>query len=162
MNWDAIGALGEIIGAIAVVATLFYLAIQVREARKDAQRSALQVRLSAVQANREMRIHMFLSERDSPYIPAIRIKADAGEELTDEESLRLARHVSAMWAHTYSEWIENDLGVAGEYATNADGRISVLFIYPYVMAWWDAHAREVYPAKFITYIEKVRSDTSAT
>ena len=35
MNWDAIGAIGEILGAAAVVSTLVYLAIQVRYA-KDA------------------------------------------------------------------------------------------------------------------------------
>ena len=31
MNWDAIGAAGEIVGAIAVVVTLFYLAQQIRQ-----------------------------------------------------------------------------------------------------------------------------------
>lgn len=31
MNWEAIGAIGEILGALAVVVTLFYLAIQIRE-----------------------------------------------------------------------------------------------------------------------------------
>lgn len=31
MNWDAIGAIGEIVGALAVVITLFYLARQVRQ-----------------------------------------------------------------------------------------------------------------------------------
>ena len=31
MNWDAIGAIGEIVGAIAVVATLIYFAIQMRQ-----------------------------------------------------------------------------------------------------------------------------------
>ena len=31
MNWDAIGAIGEVAGAIAVVATLFYLAGQMRQ-----------------------------------------------------------------------------------------------------------------------------------
>lgn len=31
MNWDAIGATGEVIGAIAVIGTIFYLAIQVRQ-----------------------------------------------------------------------------------------------------------------------------------
>ena len=34
MNWAAIGAVGEIVGAIAVVATLGYLAIQTRHARQ--------------------------------------------------------------------------------------------------------------------------------
>ncbi len=39
MNWEA-GALGEIVGAIAVVATLGYLAIQVRHANAVAKANA--------------------------------------------------------------------------------------------------------------------------
>jgi hypothetical protein len=31
VNWDAIGAIGEVVGGIAVVATLFYLAFQIRQ-----------------------------------------------------------------------------------------------------------------------------------
>ena len=31
MNWEDVGALSELIGAVAVVATLVYLAIQVRD-----------------------------------------------------------------------------------------------------------------------------------
>ena len=34
MNWDAIGAVGEIVGAIAVVATLFYLARQIQQSTR--------------------------------------------------------------------------------------------------------------------------------
>ena len=37
MNWDAIGAVGEIIGAIAVVASLIYLATQIRQSRHESQ-----------------------------------------------------------------------------------------------------------------------------
>lgn len=33
MNWNAIGALAELAGALAVVATLFYLAAQIRSAK---------------------------------------------------------------------------------------------------------------------------------
>ena len=33
MNWDAVGAIAELIGAAAVVATLYYLAVQLRETR---------------------------------------------------------------------------------------------------------------------------------
>ena len=36
MNWDAIGAIGEITGAIAVVLTLGYFGIQIRAAREAA------------------------------------------------------------------------------------------------------------------------------
>ena len=31
MNWDAIGAIGEVIGAVAVFVTLIYLAYQLRQ-----------------------------------------------------------------------------------------------------------------------------------
>ena len=34
MGWDAIGAIGEIVGAFAVVATLGYLAVQIRQNTK--------------------------------------------------------------------------------------------------------------------------------
>jgi hypothetical protein len=35
MNWDAIGAIAEGVGSIAVVVTLAYLAIQMRTANKQ-------------------------------------------------------------------------------------------------------------------------------
>ena len=35
MNWDAIGAIGEIIGALAVLATLIYLSIQLKQNTKS-------------------------------------------------------------------------------------------------------------------------------
>lgn len=31
MNWDAIGAIGEVVGALAVVISLVYLALQIRQ-----------------------------------------------------------------------------------------------------------------------------------
>ena len=41
MNWDAIGAIREIIGAGAVVASLVYLAIQIRTQNREARLSAM-------------------------------------------------------------------------------------------------------------------------
>ncbi len=41
MNWDAIGALGEIVGAAAVVLSLAYLAVQIRLQNRESQVSAV-------------------------------------------------------------------------------------------------------------------------
>jgi hypothetical protein len=38
MNWDAIGAVGEILGATAVLVTLIYRAAQAREAKETVRR----------------------------------------------------------------------------------------------------------------------------
>ena len=43
MNWDAIGAVGEIISALAVVVTLGYLALQIRGARAESEANAFTV-----------------------------------------------------------------------------------------------------------------------
>ncbi len=155
MNWDAIGAGAEVVGAIAIVVTLLYLAIQVRV-------GGVTAKLQAVQANREQRIAMYLSERDSPYIPIIRAKIESGEELARDEEIRLARHVTAMWAITYSDWVQNDLGLAGEYATHDDAWMATILSYPYVMKWWNDYGPNVYPPKFVSYIEYKRKHGTAT
>ena len=41
MNWEAIGAVGEILGACGVIATLFYLAVQVRVQNREARLAAM-------------------------------------------------------------------------------------------------------------------------
>ena len=41
MNWDAIGAIGEIVGALAVVISLFYLGRQIRVQNREARLAAM-------------------------------------------------------------------------------------------------------------------------
>ena len=43
MNWDALGAIGELVGAVAVVATLAYLAVQIRQSNKLSRATAVQI-----------------------------------------------------------------------------------------------------------------------
>lgn len=38
MNWDQIGAIGQVLGSVAVLVTLGYLAVQVKLSRQDARR----------------------------------------------------------------------------------------------------------------------------
>ncbi len=45
MNWDALAAVGEMLGSVAVLVTLGYLTLQVRHARLEARRALGQDRL---------------------------------------------------------------------------------------------------------------------
>jgi len=49
MNWEAIGAVGETIGATAVVITLFYLAVQLRQNTRQVKHSAVATEIAAYQ-----------------------------------------------------------------------------------------------------------------
>ena len=42
MNWDAIGAVGEIVGALAVVISLIYLATQIRTSNGAVRQASMQ------------------------------------------------------------------------------------------------------------------------
>ena len=99
MNWDAIGAIAELVGAIGVVATLIFLALQVRQSKEatEANTKALDEtrRLASAQAyqNRSAEFERNAAEAvaNSPYLPAIELKYHEGglNSLTDEEALRL-------------------------------------------------------------------------
>lgn len=58
MNWDAIGAIGEIIGAIAVVVSLVYLAIQIRQNTQQISQGNEATRLAALERNIESSIRI--------------------------------------------------------------------------------------------------------
>lgn len=82
MNWEAIGAVGEIVGAVAVVATLTYLAIQIRTARVD---SASAATYSAIEGFSRWRANIL---QNSDVAEAV-AKANRSETLTEREQVQL-------------------------------------------------------------------------
>ena len=144
---QVLGNLGEFLGALAVFATLLYLAIQVREGAKAAK-------FAAVEANRSQRIDSFVSVRDSPYIVPIMEKARSGEALNAEEQSRLRMHDAAVWALLYSEWVQRELGLMGEFATLDDMSMALAFSSPSTMAWWRSLGARIYPARFVEHVNK--------
>ena len=79
MNWEAVGAVGEILGAVAVIATLFYLARQIDETRREIQSSSVISLHSVINDaftpiyNNEMNMSIWVSGLNDP------------ESLTDKE-----------------------------------------------------------------------------
>ena len=142
MNWDAVGAVAETIGALAVLVTLIYLALQVRQARK--------VQLAeSIRATRAERREFFLSLRDSPYIHDILEKRAAGTELTYAESSRLTAHHAANWAQLYSAWLQDDLGLSGGHNTTMASNFRFSWSIPGAEDFIDQYGRSLYPGEFI-------------
>ena len=105
MNWDAIGAAGEILGAAAVIGTLFYLAQQIRQntqSMKSRVRESVTVSLT----------DPFL-EQASSAIPLLYVKAASDpNELTDEEAAQFGFFVGTYikrLEHAYHQYLEENL-----------------------------------------------------
>ena len=75
MNWEAISAVGEIVGAIAVIVTLIYLAMQIKDSARATRSEALTDATTAMQA-------FYLEVGSSPQVSEIFL-----DGLTNPESL---------------------------------------------------------------------------
>jgi hypothetical protein len=88
MNWDAVGAIGEIVGALAVFLTLIYLALQIRQNTKAVQASAADASISKVTSVRQ-------SMYENAEVSRIYVKGLADPDDLDDESrtrFRLLMH----------------------------------------------------------------------
>ena len=82
MNWGAIGAVGEILGAIAVFLTLVYLAIQIRQNNNAVRITAVDSGISAVNVVREKLV-------EDPDVAEIFIRGGKDpESLNETDALR--------------------------------------------------------------------------
>ena len=93
MNWEAISAVGELIGALAVLGTLLYLASQVKKADQSARAVVRDsVSQSVIQA-----LRVDLDDLD---LSRAAIKLSQGEELTELEMYRHKKG-ALVWLRTY-------------------------------------------------------------
>lgn len=84
MNWDALGAIGELLGALVVIVTLVYLAIQLRE-------NTRMLRISA--ADRALAFVLEFTgdlARDEEFSQLLTHGAEDWENLSESERVRMA------------------------------------------------------------------------
>ncbi len=105
MNWDALGAMGELFGALAVVLTLGYLAVQVKQNSQGMRVAA------KLDIERNYNEYTDLILQDSELLE-LQMKGMAGQELEVIEEVkfsllmqRATRHFSSM----YYQYIERQL-----------------------------------------------------
>lgn len=103
MNWDAIGAIGEIVGAVAVVATLGYLAAQTRLSNRLARANTI------LQLQAENRAHRNALSHDED-LARIVMKAIAGEELTNLELFRYRARSDSSLSFFESIFLQAEVG----------------------------------------------------
>ena len=137
MNWEAIGALGEIIGALAVVATLVYLATQVRYAK---QAAADQNRLTRANGVREIALVALANDDVRRSIDQDWGVSAYHEQIAEELALDIDDVSRRDWANGFWFWLH-----WGQYTSThseADRKeiehiIEVFYTLPGVRRSWE-------------------------
>ncbi len=101
MNWDAIGAVGEIVGALAVLITLIYLAMQIRQ-NSNMQRAQTHQQLAH---ERTLNLRMIIANKE---LRDALLKWHLGNPLTGDErsilfwfsSIHLRTYENELYQHS--------------------------------------------------------------
>ncbi len=149
MNWDALGAIGEITGAVAVFVTLVYLAIQIKQNTKFERANALDSSIRTFGAIRET----IFTDRE---LSALYLKgAREPESLDEEETLRfrlLMHNVCLSFWHIYSQSQYTEL--PGDiWEVQETGILRVLSL-PGGKWFWENYRLE-FPSPFRAEVERI-------
>jgi len=153
MNWDAIGATAEFLGAIGVIVTLFYLASQLRRNSHALEAATNQALADATQER-------LLAIAQSSELAAALSKAKAGDSLTPTEMTQLTFFRRATFRGIQNTFFQHRKGLISD---------EVLRDYEQVLIsngtaadtkdWWHRE-RKSFDRDFVNFYEELISSES--
>ena len=147
MNIMELGAIGELVGGVAVIATLLYLAAQVRQSTRALTSSAeLAGADAASEAYNAMAQNSDLAE--------LLLKGATGyEALSATEKFRFGCHwQGAVLAHQHYFFLNERRVLSPEVWGSYSRQFDALARMPGVVAWW-GQAKTVFDSRFARYFE---------
>lgn len=144
MNWDAIGAVGEIIGALAVIASLLYLAIQIRQSNMYARMEARQRMIEHV--SKELNAQML-----DPDITYANVKEEA---LTETEQAKLSFFWINFMRQRELEWyLYKDSAIDEDIYRSYHEVIPIHIGTERGKRWWSAVGRYAFNTDFVADVD---------
>ena len=146
MNWEAVGAISELVGAIAVLVSLLYLANQIR-------RSTATTRVQTVQ-------HLLTSDTASADsmiagpLPEILAKLESGERLTPGEVSAYTLYMRGRITEAWQVFYQRQNGMIEEQVAAALLRRFEFFARGRLFrAVWHRNLKLGFPTEFQEYVE---------
>ena len=142
MNWDAIGAIGEVVGALAVVLTLAYLTVQLRQNTAAVRRAANR---GVVEDANSWRYRLIENAEVSEIFRTGLANPESLDANSKYRFRMLLDALFAHWAHAFD---------SGEWEFIANANVSRILSQPGGEWYWSrAKATEsLFPAEFVEFI----------
>jgi hypothetical protein len=151
INWEAVGAIAQLLGDLVVGVTLVYLAAQVRHGNRVA-RSQVRQRM-VEQAERELYAQMA--------DPAVTFANVKGGVLSEEEQARLALFLVAFMRQREWEWFQLRDGAIGEDVYKAYQQVIAIHLgTPRGRKWWKVLGRFAFNSEFVAEVDELLAKTA--
>ena len=146
MEWDAIGAIGETVGAAAVVVTLVFLVVQLRQNARD-------LRMSTRARVTETIASTLAVLQDDKFAETATFGFANYNDLGEKEKLQFASFILRMlrvWEDAYFQWQQGGYD-EGAWASNRAFMLDILSLkgsrefFNLRRPWFDS--------RFVTYVE---------
>lgn len=148
MNWEAIGAIGEIVGATAVVVTLIYLTTQIRQNTRQLASTSLQ----GLADRAENRMLLMASSADFAGILAK--SQNDPQSLSEREVIQLNGWHGAWMTDLEETYRQFKLGTVTPATMAARVRMyRSLYAVPLVRSFW-ADTRDFCEPEFVEWLEQ--------
>ena len=150
MNWEAISAIAEVIGVIAIVVSLIYVSIQIKQNTRVARAATRQ----AISESTENLGSDLIANGE---IAAIFVKHMSGEELTPVENLRLQARCYRDFQHWENIHYQFDEGlVSNDQWQGFRKNLSSLLAIQAYREYWDhesTHYSEAFQSEIASILE---------
>ena len=152
MNWEALGAIAELAGALGVIASLFYVASQIR-------RNSAALEASTNQAVTDATQQRLLAPAENPSLAAAlaNSRIDFGA-LTPTERVQLAFFSRAVFRGIQNAFFQHRQGLLSEAAWQ-DYQLIIRnnLRRPDVPLWWDTE-RDTFEDEFAAYVDTLLAE----
>jgi hypothetical protein len=171
MNWDAIGAIAELLGAIGVIASLVYLATQIRQSREQMSQNTRAMRAGSYQHFFDSWGQSVTRGMDNPERErAIRLGMLDYTNLSEEDAFRFNVWMNGVIQAQDNAHYQYRVGMLDEERWQKHyGDLRSLFrSSPGVREWWKASTmRPTMSLEFVALVEEILGEeaeaaTSAT
>jgi hypothetical protein len=154
MNWDAIGAMAELLGAIGVILTLFYLATQIRQNTSSVRTAA----------------GMDMSKQAAAWIARMTVQPELGriynlasqdpELLTSDEKIRYATYVAEIFFLYEGQYEMYQQHQIEEHIWMQKRDLLLGYLKnPIIEAWWLSRG-DAFSKPFSRYLEGLRTGST--
>jgi len=164
VSWEALGALGEIGGALAVIATLYLLYKQIRLNTKELERANLHQSAQSTMSNNALYVQIWQPLMQDAELADIYLRAIKGEVLSEIDSLRFSVYINTVFALGEAAYFQTRSGIGfDELSDDAVEVIDVFNVYMLKLlgtetgkVWFESDAPSLYTEEFLRVVGNAR------
>ena len=164
MNWEAIGTVAEVVGAVAVVVSLIYLAIQIRQNTRQVEEQGRAQRFAALGVLFDNWRNFRASVISDPKVASIWRRGNEDPSVLNEDDRVVFDFlmIDLIWGFAANWMMGVDEGL-GSYLRDDIADNLLIYASPGFRAWWQASShREEYPRDFALFVEELLSHPASS